>query len=349
MNILFRVDSSFAIGTGHVMRCLALAEMLKEAGCAVYFAMRAGPGDLCDEVEHKGFPVLRLVYEGPVVQKIDAKRTIEVIRQQLPSLDWCIVDHYELDRCWEENVKAYVGRMMVIDDLANRSHECDILLDQNYYQHSQQRYHGLVPPGCRLLLGPQYMLLRPEFYEAKKFSNLRNGQVKRILLFFGGSDPTNETEKALHAFKELDGLDVEVDVVVGKANLNRFRVEQFCREIGFRYHCQIDYLAELMAKADFSLGAGGASMWERCFLGLPSAVTIVAENQRRSTEDAAAYGAVWNIGWHADVKSADYADIIDRAMASREELKHMSRKALELVGSTKEYIVHPVVEALLEG
>ena len=349
MNILFRVDSSFAIGTGHVMRCLALAEMLKEAGCAVYFAMRAGPEDLCDEVEHKGFPVLRLVYEGPVVQKIDAKRTIEMIRKQLPSLDWCIVDHYELDRCWEENVKAYVGRMMVIDDLANRPHQCDLLLDQNYYRQAQQRYHSLVPPSCRLLLGPQYMLLRPEFYEAKKFSQLRNGQVKRILLFFGGSDPTNETEKALHAFRELDGLDVEVDVVVGKANSNRVRVEPFCREMGFHYHCQIGYLAELMAKADFSLGAGGVSMWERCFLGLPSAVTIVAENQRRSTEDAAAYGAVWNIGWHADVKSADYADIIDRAMASREELKHMSRKALELVGSTKASIVHPVVEALLEG
>ncbi|WP_375709546.1 UDP-2,4-diacetamido-2,4,6-trideoxy-beta-L-altropyranose hydrolase [Geobacillus subterraneus] len=349
MNILFRVDSSFAIGTGHVMRCLALARMLKEAGCAVYFAMRVGPGDLCDEVESRGFPVFRLVYDGPVSQEVDAQWTIDVVGRFLQLVDWCIVDHYELDRRWEEKVKAYVSHVMVIDDLANRPHECDILLDQNYYQHSELRYHGLVPPSCRLLLGPQSMLLRPEFYEAKKFVSLRSGQVQRILLFFGGSDPTNETEKALHAFKELDVLDVEVDVVVGKANLNRFRVEQFCREMGFRYHCQIDYLAKLMAKADFSLGAGGASMWERCFLGLPSAVTIVAENQRRSTEDAAIYGAVWNLGWHADVKSADYADTIYKAIALPEQLRNMSRKALELVGSTKEYIVHPVVEALLEG
>ncbi|KAF0996449.1 UDP-2,4-diacetamido-2,4,6-trideoxy-beta-L-altropyranose hydrolase [Geobacillus sp. TFV-3] len=349
MNILFRVDSSFAIGTGHVMRCLILARMLKEAGCTVYFAMRVGPGDLCDEVEHEGFPVFRLAYDGPVIQEVDAQWTMDVIRRLLQPIDWCIVDHYELDRRWEENVKAYVGRVMVIDDLANRPHQCDILLDQNYYQQAQQRYHGLVPSGCRLFLGPQYMLLRPEFDEARRYAPIRNGQVRRLLLFFGGSDPTNETEKALHALKELDFRHLDVDVVVGKANLNRVHIESRCREMGFHYYCQIDYLAELMAKADFSIGAGGAAMWERCFLGLPSAVTVVAENQRQSTEDAAAYGAVWNVGWHADVKSDDYADIVYRAMTSSEQLKRMSRKAFELAGSMREYTVHPIVEALLEG
>ncbi|WPZ18073.1 UDP-2,4-diacetamido-2,4,6-trideoxy-beta-L-altropyranose hydrolase [Geobacillus subterraneus] len=349
MNILFRVDSSFVIGTGHVMRCLTLARMLKEAGCAVYFAMRVGVGDLCDEVESRGFPVFRLTYDGPLSQEMDAQWTIDVVRGFPQPIDWCIVDHYELDRRWEENVKGYVRRVMVIDDLANRPHECDILLDQNYYRQAQQRYHGLVPSSCRLFLGPKYLLLRPEFEEARQSAPIRNGQVRRLLLFFGGSDPTNETEKALHALKELDICHLEVDVVVGRANLNRHRIESLCRERGFHYYCQINYLAELMAKADFSLGAGGAAMWERCFLGLPSAVTVVSENQRQSTEDAAAYGSVWNVGWHADVKSGEYSDIIYRAMASSEQLKRMSSKAFELVGSIREYTVHPVVQALLEG
>jgi UDP-2,4-diacetamido-2,4,6-trideoxy-beta-L-altropyranose hydrolase len=349
MNILFRVDSSFEIGTGHVMRCLTLAKMLKEAGCAVYFVMRVCPGDLCDYIESEGFSVFRLFHDTHFTQEIDARWTIEIIRQLNERIDWCIVDHYQLDHCWEEKVKAYVRNVMVIDDLANRRHDCYLLLDQNYYQSSQLRYNGLVPRNCRLFLGPQYMILRPEFYEAKKSVKLRSGQVQRMLIFFGGSDPTNETEKGLHALKEFNFNSLEVDVVVGKANPNRSYIEKICLEMGLNYHCQINYLAQLMKKADFSLGAGGVAMWERCFLGLPSAVTIVAENQRQSTEDAAAYGAVWNVGWHADVKVSDYADILNRAITSPDQLSCMSKKALELIGSKREYTVHPVVEALLEG
>ncbi|MGZ0087104.1 UDP-2,4-diacetamido-2,4,6-trideoxy-beta-L-altropyranose hydrolase [Caldibacillus thermoamylovorans] len=349
MNILFRVDSSFAIGTGHVMRCLTLARMLKEAGCAVYFAMRVGVGDLCDEVESRGFPVFRLTYDGPLSQEMDAQWTIDVVRGFPQPIDWCIVDHYELDRRWEENVKAYVRRVMVIDDLANRPHECDILLDQNYYRQAQQRYHGLVPSSCRLFLGPKYLLLRPEFEEARQSAPIRNGQVRRLLLFFGGSDPTNETEKVLQALRDLHFTPVKVDVVVGKANPKRSKIQEMCLEMNINYHCQINYIAELMAEADLSCGAGGVTMWERCFLGLPSIVTIVAKNQRQSVKDTAEYGAIWNLGWHGDVKVSDYADILNRAISSPDELAYMSEKALELLGNKEKYMVHPVVQAILEG
>jgi UDP-2,4-diacetamido-2,4,6-trideoxy-beta-L-altropyranose hydrolase len=349
MNILFRVDSSFDIGTGHVMRCLTLAQMLKEAGCTVSFAMKVCSGDLCDYAESQGFSVFRLFYDSYLTQAVDAQCTIEVIKQFKNPVDWCIVDHYQLDGWWERKIQKHVAKIMVIDDLANRPHDCHLLLDQNYYKTFQKRYDGLVPESCGLFLGPQYMILRPEFYKAKESLRNRNGHIQRLLVFFGGSDPTNETEKVLHALKELQFHPLQVDVVVGKANPRHAYIGEMCAQMGIRYHCQIDYLAKLMAQADFSLGAGGVTMWERCFLGLPSAVTVVAENQRQSTEDAAEYGAVWNLGWHGDIKVSDYADILNRALSSPDTLMHMSQKALRLMGNGRGYAVHPVVQAILEG
>ncbi|MBY6276611.1 UDP-2,4-diacetamido-2,4,6-trideoxy-beta-L-altropyranose hydrolase [Symbiobacterium thermophilum] len=349
MNILFRVDSSFEIGTGHVMRCLTLAKMLKDAGCTVAFAMRACSGDLCDYVERQGFSVFRMFHGFDTAQETDAQLTINIIRQWKGWIDWCIVDHYQLDRRWEEQVKKYVGKMMVIDDLADRPHDCHLLLDQNYYKNMKRRYDGLVPKNCRLFLGPKYIILRPEFYEAKKSVKIRGGHVQRMLIFFGGSDPTNETEKVLQALRDLHFTHVKVDVVVGNANPKRSQIQEMCLEMNINYHCQINYIAELMAQADLSFGAGGVTMWERCFLGLPSIVTIVAENQRKSTEDAAEYGAIWNLGWHGDVKVSDYADILNRAILSPDKLTYMSEKALELIDNKEEYTVHPVIQAILEG
>jgi UDP-2,4-diacetamido-2,4,6-trideoxy-beta-L-altropyranose hydrolase len=349
MNILFRVDSSVEIGTGHVMRCLALAKMLKDAGCTVTFVMRVCPGDLCDYVESQGFSVFRIFQGTHFSQEIDAQLTIEMIQQCNEHIDWCIVDHYQLDQRWEEQVKKYVGKMMVIDDLANRLHDCHLLLDQNYYKNMKLRYDGLVPKNCRLFLGPKYIILRPEFYEAKKSVKIRGGHVQRMLIFFGGSDPTNETEKVLQALRDLHFTHVKVDVVVGNANPKRSQIQEMCLEMNINYHCQISYIAELMAQADLSFGAGGVTMWERCFLGLPSIVTIVAENQRKTTEDAAEYGAIWNLGWHGDVKVSDYADILNRAILSPDKLTYMSEKALELIDNKEEYTVHPVIQAILEG
>ena len=349
MNILFRVDSSFEIGTGHVMRCLTLAKMLKDAGCTVAFAMRAYSGDLCDYVERQGFSVFRMFHGTHFSQEIDAQLTIEIIQEWKEQIDWCIVDHYQIDRRWEEQVKKYVGKIMVVDDLANRPHDCDLLLDQNYYKNMKQRYDGLVPKNCRLFLGPKYMILRSEFYEAKKSVKIRSGHVQRMLIFFGGSDPTNETEKVLQALRDLQLTHIKVDIVVGNANPWRLRIREMCFEMNINYHCQINYIAELMAQADLSFGAGGVTMWERCFLGLPSIVTIVAENQRKSTEDAAEYGAIWNLGWHGDVKVSDYADILNRAILSPDKLTYMSEKALELIDNKEEYTVHPVIQAILEG
>ncbi|WLR50563.1 UDP-2,4-diacetamido-2,4,6-trideoxy-beta-L-altropyranose hydrolase [Bacillus tianshenii] len=349
MNILFRVDASSKIGTGHVMRCLTLAHQLKQKGASISFICREEAGNLCDYIEQEGFRVFRLHAETPLIQQQDAQETAHVIKTNFSVVDWGVVDHYQFDQQWEQIISGKAHQLMVIDDLANRLHTCDLLLDQNYYTDYLERYEHLVPEGCLKLLGPQYLLLRDEFLEAQDKVDIRDGSMKRILIFYGGSDPTNETEKVVRAFQQLKIQDIHIDVVTGTANPNRTNVEHLCKESRFTYHCQINYLADLISQADVAFGAGGVTMWERCFLGLPSIVTIVAENQKASTEAAAAAGAVWNLGWHEDIKESDYAGVIQRALKEPEKLKELSLRSIELMNSNGQQKVHPAVDQMLKG
>lgn len=347
MHVCIRVDGSTSIGTGHVMRCMLLAEMLVQVRATVSFLMRTGQGHLCDWVEQKGFQVFPM-REGAFTQSGDAAEVIDIMNQQA-AYDWMIVDHYGLDEQWENKIRPYVRHIAVIDDLANRKHNCKLLLDQNYAPNFENRYDALVPSSCRLLLGPSYLLLRPEFLHVRERIRARTGNIKRILVFYGGSDPTNETMKVLEAleFSHINGL--YVDVVVGNANPVRAAIQELCARLNYHYHCQIDYLSMLMGEADFSFGAGGVTMWERCYLGLPSAVTIVAENQRESTEATARFGALWNIGFYDDVRVQDYVDILHRALINPQNMTEMSEYSLRLLGNSIETGIHPVVKTILEG
>ena len=262
MNIVFRTDASLQIGTGHVMRCLTLADELRQRGAVVSFVCREHPGNLIGLIEGKGYSVKRLpqptseyfvtsedvahaAWLGVPWQQ-DATETLAALGKMQP--EWLIVDHYALDCRWESILRPNVGRIMVIDDLADRSHDCDLLLDQNLYQNMATRYDELVPATCAKLLGPKYALLRPEFAQARNNLRQRDGRVRRILVFFGGVDPTNETEKAIHALVSIADRQFAVDVVVGGGNPHKQQIENLCAEHeGFHYHCQVDNMAELMA------------------------------------------------------------------------------------------------------
>jgi len=294
MNIIFRVDASINIGSGHVMRCLTLAKQLqKEKNAKVYFISRKLEGNLIDLIRSKEFEVKILPkvdnvfnnLEGyqkwlTVSQQFDVEQTIQILTDLDISIDLLIIDSYAIDIEWENKIRPYVKKIMVIDDLANRKHDCDILLDQNFYLNMEERYNGLVPINCKLFLGPRYVILREEFYEVKKHLRHRNGNIKNIFVFFGGIDITNETMKTLRAIILLKQKDIVVNVVVGKNNPYKESIEKFCRKYdNINYYCQVDNMAELMNEADLAIGAGGTTTWERCFLGLPSLVIAVAENQ----------------------------------------------------------------------
>lgn len=352
MKILIRTDASVEIGSGHLMRCLTLAEQLRAGGAEVAFVCRELPGAMFDLLQARGYRFARLPAEetGKVPQQLDAGETVEAAGQLFPGgADWLVVDHYGLDAIWERLLRPYTHRLMVIDDLANRGHDCDLLLDQNYYRNQDLRYQGLVPEQCEMLLGPAYVLLRPEFAEARQRMRVRDGNVRRILVFFGGSDPTNQTQKAVEALRLLGRRDIKVDVVVGSANPNRKAIQALCdKSPNMAFHCQVSNMAELILKADLGIGAGGAAMWERCYLGLPTLTVVFAANQERTTEDVAEIGAIEYLGWSDRFMPDDYLRTISRMLGDSQRVRQIGNIALKVLQPGKASLVK-VMRRLISG
>ncbi|NVI80402.1 UDP-2,4-diacetamido-2,4,6-trideoxy-beta-L-altropyranose hydrolase [Janthinobacterium sp. BJB401] len=308
-SVVIRVDASLQMGSGHVMRCATLAEELRLRGAAVTFVCRELTGNYIDWLRTQQFEVLSLtapicaVAEGaasspahlawlgvPLEQELDEVRALLSPRQ---AADWIIVDHYALDARWEQAAKAFAARIMVIDDLADRAHDCSVLLDQNYYHDMQQRYDGLLPSVCLRLLGPRHALLRSEFSSWRARCGLRSAAVHRVLVFFGGVDADNYTAPAIAALARANRPELQVDVVIGMRHPARAAIEDACAKHGFTCHVQTSRMAELMAAADLAIGAGGTATWERCSLGLPTLTLCVADNQRQLVDDAALGGLVY--------------------------------------------------------
>ncbi len=304
MKIAFRTDASSQIGTGHFMRCLTLADELKKQGAKVRFVSRNLPNHLSNLLDEKGMEYLPLVADViqdsidelahaswlSTSQAQDAQATIQALSDQ--SWDWLVVDHYALDERWENRVRLCAKQIMVIDDLADRQHDCDVLLDQNFYTDMQTRYIGKVPEHCQLLLGPRYALLREEFRKLRDEVKPRTGEVKKILVFFGGVDADNYTSLAIQALAQLN-IALHVDVVIGAQHPNREQIQKTCVAHGYICHVQTSRMAELMAEADFAIGAGGTAIWERCCLGVPAISFCVAENQHKQIADAAEAGLLY--------------------------------------------------------
>lgn len=334
MNIVFRVDSSDKMGVGHIMRCLALAESLLLRGANVSFVCRQHVGNYIDLLQKKAIPVKVLpakVLTNSVycedyaawlgaTQIEDAEQTIEALKDGV-KLDWLVVDHYGIDIEWEQCLRPYVDKLMVIDDLANRHHDCDVLLDQNYFAEGECRYFGLVPESCKLLIGPRYALLRPEYAAYRKVFPHYAGKVKRVLVFYGGSDPQNMTGMALEALSHPDLRHLVVDVVVGSNNSHYRSLEQQVLQRPFTTLLEPrPHLADLMVNADLALGAGGITTWERMCLGLPTVVTTIAENQYPGAEALAAVKQIEYAGRASEVTAESLLKAIIKLISNHRRL-----------------------------
>lgn len=340
MKIVIRTDASVEIGTGHVMRCLTLAHQFKKKGVDVFFICREFKGNLISLIQKQEFPVFVLPAKKGHNHwqwikenwEIDALETKELIKQIDSKIDLMIVDHYELDEKWEKMIRSSAEKIMVIDDLANRPHDCDLLLDQNYYLNSKTRYNKLLPNSCIQLLGPNYLLLREEFLFIDPLKIKRDGTVNNILIFFSGTDPTGETVKAIKAIKQLNRPDIKVNVVVGASNPLKDLVEELCAQMpNVQYHCQINYMAELMIQADLAIGAGGSTAWERCFLGLPSISLILADNQKELSEAVSAQGAMCCLGQSEEVEPCHITNKIKELLEHPKAVITMVQKCHELI------------------
>lgn len=264
-----------------------------------------------------------------VEQSEDAAQTLEALGDFRP--DWLVVDHYGLDATWERPFQSRVGHIFVIDDLANRPHECDLLLDQSLQEPG--RYTGLIRNTCVPLIGPKYALLRPEFVTARQnIRTWKDDRASRLLVFFGGIDAGGETFKALSAIKMLDRADVTADVVIGQANPHRALIKAACSKLpNVTLRSQIENMAALMTACDLFVGAGGTSSWERCCLGLPALVLATADNQIIQSIALARAGAHLYLGQAHSVSAERLARLIDEMLGFPEMLMHMTEQGQDIV------------------
>jgi UDP-2,4-diacetamido-2,4,6-trideoxy-beta-L-altropyranose hydrolase len=346
--VVVRVDASTEMGMGHLMRCLSLARDLAEDGANVFFLLRSHAARLTGLIEGEGHSVRLLpdperrpdtpAADGtayahwlPTSWQKDAEQALEAI-DHIGPVDWLIVDHYALDARWERLQRKRVPRIFAIDDLADRNHDCDILLDQNLVLDMEHRYRGHLPPACRPLLGPAYALLRPEFAGQRKSLIGRSGKVRRILVCYGGSDPGNETAKALSAIKSLSLSWLAVDVAIGLSNPHADSIAGLCREMPLaELHRGADNMAELMMRADLAIGAGGVMSWERCCLALPTIAIDIADNQTGALTALAGRGAVAYLGSASSVTVDQIAGTLQSMLDDPARTRGMGEAAGALV------------------
>lgn len=340
-NFAFRVDASSRIGTGHVMRCITLANELREYGAECHFICRAHVGHMFEKIKMEGHQTVLLPrvqnmdtenksqeWEKSTrwlgrTQRDDALETIAYLKNISPK--WLVVDHFAIDAAWEQAVKQEIDlKIMVIDGLANRKHDCDLLLDQTFSTPAESRWKGLVPADCQLFVGPEYALLRPEFLEACKNLPQRSGSIRRILIGFGGVDEPNTTALVIDALEGFTTNDISLDVIVGPDNPHKADImENYRARKNINIHVDPDNIAELMASADLAIGAGGTMTWERCMLRLPSLIISIAENQIALAKALDSISVAVYLGDLASVSHEKIKNCVNELMLDEQKLFKM--------------------------
>jgi UDP-2,4-diacetamido-2,4,6-trideoxy-beta-L-altropyranose hydrolase len=341
LRIVFRTDANHVIGTGHFVRCLTLADELRRTDAHIFFVARDLPLHLQQMLSERsiGYLALPKLYTTHNTDELshatwlqtsqahDAEQTLAVLGAG--SWDWLVVDHYALDHRFETPLRAKAKHILAIDDLADRIHDCDVLLDQNFYYDQQQRYLGKVPAHCRLLLGPSFALLRPEFKATRQQLQARTGGVHNVLVFFGGVDADNRTGQVLDLLINLN-LDIQVNAVIGQQHSQKEEIEQQCAQHHLNCHVQTNQMAMLMAQADLAIGAGGTSVWERFSLGLPSVCITTADNQAQQVHDLQLAGLVLGPTCQED-PYAFLTSFLKNLDAKCKLLQTQSQRVMELV------------------
>jgi UDP-2,4-diacetamido-2,4,6-trideoxy-beta-L-altropyranose hydrolase/UDP-4-amino-4,6-dideoxy-N-acetyl-beta-L-altrosamine N-acetyltransferase len=349
MKLAFRTDASLDIGTGHVMRCLALAQALQAKGADCHFICRTFPGNLIARISDLGFGVVALPTgqspggcDGQGAEslpahaawlggnwRVDAKDTATALQSLRP--DWLVADHYALDRVWEREVRPLCNNLMVIDDLVDRPHDCNLLLDQTFGRAGSD-YARLVPHNSVVLAGTRYALLRPEFSALREHSLRRHtsGALRRILVGMGGIDKMNATGRVLQALHHCTfPQDCRMVVLMGAQAPRLDEVRTQASALPWPCEVKVDAatVAELVADCDLAIGAAGGSAWERCALGVPSLLVVTADNQRDVARALELAGAARLLG---DIDSIAIA--LPRVMAGigGEALADMSCAAGEI-------------------
>lgn len=311
---------------------MTLADELRRRGATATFLCREQPGHLIELTRSRGF-------ETDVIAHDDASAS-QVARLRP---DWVVVDHYGLGSAWESVVRPG-RRILAIDDLADRDHDCDLLLDQNLYEGVEQRYATRLPKQCRQLIGPSYALLRPEFADYRSRVVRPTRHATPLLVSFGGVDATNETARVLRCL--TDSPTLPIDVVIGPSNPHRREIiELASQHPGTVVHAGTNRMAELMCTANAFIGAGGSTTWERFCLGLPSLVIAIADNQVPTAQHLSRLGAIDYIGRHSDLTPDGLGAALSRFLADQAGRARMTELGMKLVDGLG---AQRVAEAMLD-
>ncbi len=351
--VVFRVDASIDIGSGHVMRCLTLANTLRQLGAECVFICREHPGNLIEHIREQEFKV----YTLPIVDSFkqdkgnigastllhsewlgstwqhDALASLVFLTDLKPS--WVFVDHYALDERWEGFVRSSCRYLGVMDDLHDRHHNCELLVDQTLGL-TPEIYSSLVPTSCETLVGAEYALLRPEFQVLRKTSLARRDSspmLRHIFVNLGGVDKHNITCRVLDGIEQsILSNACQVTVVMGSTSQHVDQVKaaaENCR-MEVSVLVGVNNIGELMSAADLAIGAAGGTTWERCCLGLPSIMVVLAENQRDIAEQLSNRGiadVVFNI--NTDFEN-NIANALNRLTPEKLNLlSHASRRVTD--------------------
>jgi UDP-2,4-diacetamido-2,4,6-trideoxy-beta-L-altropyranose hydrolase len=326
--LLIRTDASVQIGTGHLMRCLALSQAWQDAGGKVVFLMATKAPALEARLQSEGMKIVHLSVQPGSID--DAIQTSCYAHQV--EADWIVVDGYHFGTNYQRIIKNQKCRLLLIDDLGNfEYYYADLILNQNIYAHEE--LYGNREPYTQLLLGTRYALLRREFLKWRGWRREIPEVARRVLVTMGGSDPDNVTLKVIQALQQVDVDGLEAIVVVGGSNPNHEELQAAVQDSRFpiRLESNVTDMPELMAWADVAVSAGGSTCWELAFMGVPALVTILASNQYPIAESLNAIGCAVNLGWYEDVSPTETAQALTQLLRAPGTRAEMSKHGRQLV------------------
>lgn len=334
MNTLFiRADATTDIGTGHIMRCIALGQAWQDRGKVVFISH-------CESVALKkrftdeGFDFILL--DKPHPDPFDLEYTLNTLHklsaQHKALSTWLVVDGYHFDSAYQKSIKEAGHKLLWIDDYGHADHYwADIVLNQNIS--ACESFYNNRETYTRLLLGTQYVLLRREFWPWRGWKRDIAPVARKVLITMGGSDPENVTLKVLHALIEMNEPNLEIKVIMGPVNPHRESINEVIRQLPFQAQCldTVSNMPTLMVWADVAIAAGGSTCWELSFMGLPTAVIVIADNQRLVSQLLEENGVILNLGEGKSIQKKEIANLINKLCLNQALREEFSEHGSDLV------------------
>lgn len=325
--LLVRADSSTAIGSGHVMRCLALAKAWQRVGGRVCYLTAENIPALEKRFAVETFEETRLGVEPG--SKEDAQQTADWAHRLDAS--WVVVDGYRFGPDYIGILKGSGLRVLLLDDDARFDfYGADIVLNQNI--NAKPEMYGRREPGTQLLLGADYVLLRPEFLTEARAPGIA-GVARKIIVTMGGSDPDNVTSKVLQALSGMAKTDFEARIVVGGGNPHNASLQAAAQPLGDKVRLEENppNMAPLMTWAEVAVSAAGGTCWELAFLGVPMILISLTSDQDANASAISEQGAALSLGWHANLSPRQIGESLKSLMDSPDLRREMSQRGQKLV------------------